>query len=446
MQRKNKENSQNIWRYQKKHISLQTITITKPDIKSMRKSGISLLLMLFAVAGWAQESKTKLTQVRSERKWVLESKPEKKESLSPIIIEGTLEGVPEGTVIAMTERVGGTMIFLGKQTESQDTVKNGKFRIAYKPQSKSDEFMIRALNSHSSLRFYASPGTTTTITGNGAEEVTWYVKNDNPKQKEENEYRAYMDEKLPDYYDLRDRYMKISKDDKDYYTVKKKARENDSLYVEYMVEFMQNREYSSVYANKLFAISRLQLYLKNKSLREKVAKLLAKVPKDEEKNNQLIIDAKKDLLPKYEPIKIGEKLHDFVLYDHQDKEHHLTEFNGNGKYLLLEFNSRTCVGCMERRQYDALNALYKNHSDKVDMLMVNCDAKYYWDIECKDPNKYGRDPWNEWNDKKDAEDIMQRYGAETGPCYFFVDKDGTILGRISDQGNLQEAIDKYFKL
>ena len=41
---------------------------------------------------------------------------------------------------------------------------------------------------------------------------------------------------------------------------------------------------------------------------------------------------------------------------------------------------------------------------------------------------------------------MQRYGAELGPCYFFVDKDGTILGRISDQGNLQEAIDKYFKL
>ncbi len=152
------------------------------------------------------------------------------------------------------------------------------------------------------------------------------------------------------------------------------------------------------------------------------------------------------LPPKYEPIKIGEKLHDFVLYDHQDKEHHLTEFNGNGKYLLLEFNSRTCIPCMEHRQNDALNALYKNHSDKVDMLMVNCDAKYFWNIECKDPNKYGRDPWHEWNDKKDAEDIMQRYGTESGPSYFFVDKDGTILGRISDTENLQEAIDKYFKL
>ena len=100
---------------------------------------------------------------------------------------------------------------------------------------------------------------------------------------------------------------------------------------------------------------------------------------------------------------------------------------------------------MEHRQNDALNNLYKNHSDKVDMLMVNCDSWYYWDIECKDPNKYGRDPWQEWNDKKNAEDIMERYGPMTGPCYFFVDKDGTILGRISDRENLQEAIKKYFK-
>ena len=80
------------------------------------------------------------------------------------------------------------------------------------------------------------------------------------------------------------------------------------------------------------------------------------------------------------------------------------------------------------------------------MLMVNCDPPYYWDIECKAPNTYGRDPWHEWNDKKDAEDIMQRYGTETGPSYFFVSPDGTILGRISYQEDLKAAIAKYFKL
>ena len=77
--------------------------------------------------------------------------------------------------------------------------------------------------------------------------------------------------------------------------------------------------------------------------------------------------------------------------------------------------------------------------------MVNCDALYYWDIECKDPNKYGRDPWHEWNDKKNAEDIMQRFGL-TGPAYFFVSPDGTILGKITDERRLEESIKKYFKI
>ena len=264
---------------------------------------------------------------------------------------------------------------------------------------------------------------------------------------EANEYRAYLDEKLPGYWDLQRRNDWVNEEDDDYYSVKKKVREADSLYVEYMIEFMKDRKYSSVFADKLLTISLMILEGKNKNMgiRERAAELLAIVPKDAP-YDEFIIRARKYLLPKYEPIKIGEKLHDFVLYDHQDKEHHLTEFNSNGKFLLLEFNQRTCVPCMEHRQNDALNALYKNHSDKVDMLMVNCDAQYFWDIECKDPNKYGRDPWHEWNDKKNAEDIMQRYGTETGPSYFFVSPDGTILGRISDKEDLKAAIAKYFKI
>jgi hypothetical protein len=407
----------------------------------MRKSGISLLLMLFAIAGWAQESKTEKNDY----------------SLLPIIVEGTLERVPDGTVISIKERYGGSMGYFSREKEGIDTLRNGKFRIVYhpltdvNPQKKVDDYSISAMYNGGRFTgcfsFYASPGTKATITGVGTNLMNWYAKSDNPKQIEANEYRAYFDEKLPGYWDLHRRNELIDEEDDDYYSVKKKVKESDSIYIEYMVDFMKDRKYSSVFAKELRSIAGLFLDGRNKGIREKAAKLLAIVPKDEEKNDEFVLYAKKILLPpKYEPIKIGEKLHDFVLYDHQDKEHHLTEFNGNGKYLLLEFNSRTCIPCMEHRQNEALNALYKNHSDKVDMLMVNCDAKYFWDIECKDPNKYGRDPWHEWNDKKDAEDIMQRYGTESGPSYFFVDKDGTILGRISDTENLQEAIDKYFKL
>ena len=399
-----------------------------------KQTFITFMLLLTAVSGWAQESKT-----------------EKKDSIPPIIVEGTLERVPEGCVIMVSERSGGFCTYTRITAEGFDTLRNGKFRIVYNPQERVDEYMMTAMYNGGQLRhyfmFYASPGTKATIKGFGVHPANWYAESDNPKQIEANEYRAYLDEKLPGYWDLKRRDDWVNEEDDDYDSVKKKVREADSLYVECLIEFMKDRKYSSVFAYYLNQVAGYIREGRNKAqdVRSRAVKLLAIIPKDLP-YDEYIYDAKRFLMPKYEPIRIGEKLHDFVLYDHQDKEHHLTEFNGNGKYLLLEFNSRTCVGCMEHRQNDALNNLYKNHSDKVDMLMVNCDSWYYWDIECKDPNKYGRDPWHEWNDKKNAEDIMQRYGSESGPCYFFVSPDGTILGRISDQEDLKAAIAKYFKL
>ena len=384
----------------------------------MKQSFITFMLLLTAICSWAQKSKAS------------DEKP-----FAPIIVEGTLEGVPDGTVIMVQERKGGTKSFFREIEEGIDTLRNGIFRIVYTPMNQVDEYMLTVEKSPRYLHIYVSPGSKCTIKGVGVHPANWYAKSDNPKQIEANEYRAYLDEKLPRYWDLKEK--------RDRSTV-----EAESLYVEYMIEFMKDRKYSSVFASNLCTLSLMILEGKNKNkgIKEKAVKLLAIVPKDEEQRDQNIYDAKKRLLPKYSPIKIGEKLHDFVLYDHQGKVHHLTEFNGNGKFLLLEFNSRTCVPCVEHRPNAVLNNLYKNHSDKVDMLMVNCDPPYYWDIECKDPNKYGRDPWHEWNDKKGAEDIKQRYGTETGPSYFFVSPDGTILGRISYQEDLKAAIAKYFKL
>ena len=392
------------------------------------KSIILLICFVSAsIGGWAQESKT------SDEK-----------SLAPIVIEGNVERVPDGTVIWLGARKGGSM---GSGSLAKDSVINGKFRIKCTPKNAEDDYSLYSVGFGHSLDFFATSGTTTTVTGVGVDYENWYAKNDNPLQKEANEYRAYLDAKVPGYYDIRRRSDWIDRDDDEYYIVRKKRKQADSLFVEHMTEYMQDKKFSPVFAHYLFKISRRILLSKNKVQRKKAAKLLEIAPKVENRfDDEYVYEARRDLMPKFERIKIGEKLHDFVLYDHQDKEHHLTEFNGNGKYLLLEFNSRTCEPCVKHRPIEVLNNLYKNHSDKVDILMVNCDAPYFWNIECKDPNKYGRDPWHEWNDKKGAEDIMQRYGSQTGPHYLFISPDGTILGRISDKGDLSDAIKKYFKI
>ena len=392
------------------------------------KSIILLICFVSAsISGWAHESKT------SDEK-----------SLAPIVIEGNVERVPDGTVIWLGARKGGSM---GSGGLAKDSVINGKFRIKCTPKNAEDDYSLYSVGFGHSLDFFATSGTTTTVTGVGVDYENWYAKNDNPLQKEANEYRAYLDAKVPGYYDIRRRSDWIDRDDDEYYIVRKKRKQADSLFVEHMTEYMQDKKFSPVFAHYLFQTSRRILLSKNKVQRKKAAKLLEIAPKVENRfDDEYVYEARRDLMPKFERIKIGEKLHDFVLYDHQDKEHHLTEFNGNGKYLLLEFNSRTCEPCVKHRPIEVLNNLYKNHSDKVDILMVNCDAPYFWNIECKDPNKYGRDPWHEWNDKKGAEDIMQRYGSQTGPHYLFISPDGTILGRISDKGDLSDAIKKYFKI
>ena len=210
----------------------------------MRKSGVSLLLMLFAVAGWAQESKTEKNDY----------------SILPITVEGTLERVPDGAVITVKERYGGTMGYFSVEKEGIDTLRSGKFRIvyhqnAYNPRKNVDEYLITAryngANLTGHLDFYVSPGAKATVTGVGTNLLNWQAKSDNPKQIEANEYRAYFDEKLPGYWDLIRRYQLIDEEDDDYDSVIKKVKESDSLYVEYMVDFMKNRKYSSVFAKEL---------------------------------------------------------------------------------------------------------------------------------------------------------------------------------------------------
>ena len=215
--------------------------------------------------------------------WAQESKNEKKDSIPPIIVEGTLERVPPEAVIMVAGRQWGTD---GYAPLEGDTLRNGKFRIIYTPESPTDEYMMTVMYNGAQLRhyfmFYASPGTKATIKGEGIHPTNWYAKSDNPKQIEANEYRAYLDEKLPGYWDLKRRDDWVNKEDDDYYSVKKKVREADSLYVEYMIEFMQNRKYSSVFASNLCTLSLMILEGKNKNMgiRGRAAKLLAIVPKD----------------------------------------------------------------------------------------------------------------------------------------------------------------------
>ena len=376
----------------------------------------------------------------------ISAKAEADNTIPPVIVEGKVEGVPDGTIVELMVRYKKSDGYLGGVSD-KDTIVGGKFRIVHIPEDKDEEeFLISTPRKPFSLPFYASVGTVTKITGKGLDNEAWRVENDNELQKERNEYRSYIDENIPDYYDRRG--IPYLKNPADYEEAQKESERLEYQYVTCMIQFLEKKEYNPVFAKVLAGISsRIHQFKFDSETRENAVKLLSKVPFNvSEENDGFIAYARQALeQPKYFPLRIGEEMHDFTLYDHNGKEHHLNEFNGNGKFLLIEFNSRTCVGCMEHRPMDFLNNVYKNHSDKVDMLMVNCDDPYFWEQECKDEKKWGRDPWHEWNDHKACKNIMQRYDVN-GPTYYFISPDGVILGRISDQEDLKAAITKYFKI
>jgi hypothetical protein len=88
----------------------------------MKKTIINMLLMLTAISSFAQESKS------SDEK-----------SLAPIVIEGNVERVPDGTVIWLGARKGGSM---GSGALAKDSVINGKFRIKCTPKKAEDDYSL----------------------------------------------------------------------------------------------------------------------------------------------------------------------------------------------------------------------------------------------------------------------------------------------------------------
>ena len=77
----------------------------------MKQFFITLMLMLTAISGWAQELKAS------------DEKP-----IAPVIIEGNVERVPDGTVIILCQFTSQHLSPFGPQ--AKDTIRNGKFNVS----------------------------------------------------------------------------------------------------------------------------------------------------------------------------------------------------------------------------------------------------------------------------------------------------------------------------
>ena len=398
----------------------------------MRKSIITSMLMLCAMSGWAQGTKTPAND-------------------SICVFDGTVTGVPDGTVVYLAlpirEHPG------AYKPDTITTVTGGKFHFE-KAIPAGDDCYIQVNKYGSMLNVKLNPGMKTVITGNGMEPEEWTAENDHPDQKEANIYRKYKKEKLADYlalnaqinaadakmyeaqYDAKDeKKAKAASDEAN--RIAKQLRLLRLKYFNVMSEFLKNRNFSPSYESELAMISQDAYYSDDEEKMNICRELFAKVPKDY--MSQSIYYVKKYLYPEIKPLKAGDQVKDFTLNDHDGKPHSIMEYAGKGKYLLLESARKACTGEVLDRPKEYLKELHKKYADKFDVVTLAISPK-----EMFDDKEFPREDWLELglNETSPFEEIMSTYFPKE-ERFVFISPEGKILAKCRPD-KLNEEIKKCF--
>ena len=386
-----------------------------------KKVMLTSILVLIAICCSAQKAKV--------------SKPDP----TTVRIEGYLPSIPDGTRIDCSKSYHRAYCYL---RISETTIQNGRFSfdIDAKDDTSTDEYLLHFTDGGKSIHVYASPGTVTRIKVNKKNKSVWEVESKNSLQLEENKYNALWRELETAKKDhesrieaIEDRYRDAKAIEKPEITKQKwqerrKWKSIDSAFVEKAIAFMSTKEYSPVYARYLCELTRCSSFARiNKPMLAKARPLLNKVPLEEFRSEYSYIGkAKKTLCPNEDYMKVGDYMRDYVLLDHDGNEHHLYDFNDNGKFLMVEFNSRSSEKCMDKRPTELLNMIHSQYGDKIDLVFVNLDSPNDWANEGKNPEKWGHDLWPEWNAPKNHIDIIHNYDV-MGPTYAFFTPDGRLM-------------------
>ena len=395
----------------------------------MKKFVILSLFLVTLQCSWAQHPGMPMKMPVADKS--------KEIPMKPIVVEGELSGVPDGTRVSLAFRIKKTKAFYNANNTLVDTIRNGKFHIekkfVYKDFDENDDNVEYMVNIEwKGMPVYAYPGAKVKVTGTPAlNAISWRAESNHPLQKEFFEYADYEHEKLSA---IRKRIQEeYEADEVDDDMVEKLERAKDSIQVVSMLDFMKNKEYNSVFAMNLNSISFLAKQLGNSQLKDRLRNLIMeKVPADCDNQD---IDLAKAFLSMDEPqrtveetkeLKFGDKMRDFTLYDRKGNEHKLSEFKG--KYIILEFTSKNCGPCLEA--IPVLDWLYKRYKDKIEVVAISVDNSW---MEGNNNKSF-----HEWTAQQYASDMSIAYGIKGTPNFVIIHPNGNLL-------NVSAGLSRFLK-
>lgn len=122
--------------------------------------------------------------------------------------------------------------------------------------------------------------------------------------------------------------------------------------------------------------------------------------------------------------RVGQQFTDLEMQDVDGKTHKLSEYVGNGKYVLIDFWASWCGPC--RKSMPAVKKLYDAYKDKgFDIVGLSFDNnKDNWTGAIKKLEL----PWHHLSDLKGWESIAGRtYGINAIPATLLIDPNGKII-------------------
>ena len=359
---------------------------------------------------------------------------------TPYLIEGELTGVRDSLVIRLQRWEND----LG-ETIAKDTILNGHFEFEGIIDDVSTEITLSVSDEEfpSMGRWiYVAPGVKVKVKGNDNYIASWEVESPLKEQHIYDEIEApAKGDKLKyqkviiEYYKKMGLYNPENLDRNALPILSSQLDSINKVIVDKEVQQMKKMKPSIPWFEKLSAyvhlVNNAEAYSVHK---QEFIDMINAIPEDM-KQDPKAMELHAFLFPPKQA-KIGDDYPDADFYDLQGNLHHISEFKG--KYILLDFWSRGCGGCIVA--FPKMKEMYEEMGDQLVMISISLDAEKHW----RRASNQHEIIWNNWNEMKGRAGLYTNYRINAIPYYVLINPAGKIqeIIRGFNKNYLMEAINQ----
>lgn len=363
------------------------------------------------------------------------------------LIEGTIQNIPDSTVIMLLKPNGQLLVL-----EQKDTIINGSFSFRDTVSTLQERFLLADGQGFPGTwrSVWVAPGKYITVNGEDKLIPLWNVKSDIAEQQEENAFvdcaiddRRFSLQLMAQDYDLQREASKHTDNPQLHRTYWQKIDSIRKIYEpidkEIQIKEMERMLTSPVsepWIKRLASFAQMISFYKDSLFTAKVESVCKIMPEELKQS-----DRGKAIIQYVFPqniVNIGDNMADGDLYDSDGRLHHLAELKG--KYILLDFWSRGCGPCIE--SIPEIDEIASHYKDRLAVVGISLDPKEMW-IKFLDEKKLAGNQWNEL--KQERTGVAASYQVQAIPHYVLISPEGKIIDTWTGygKGSLKEKMKKH---